>query len=143
MTTVETHRPLPDVDWPETAEFWAGCKRHELLLPRCRNCGKFRWYPRPMCHICQSLEWDWVPVSGKGKVWSFVVVRRAFDAGLTGELPLISAQVMLDEDNEIHFITLLKECTPEEVYIDMPVEVKFVDIEEKVSLPFFRPAIRK
>ena len=38
--------PLPDVDDPITAPFFAGAARGELVIPRCDSCGAYVWYPQ-------------------------------------------------------------------------------------------------
>ena len=38
--------PLPDVDDPLTAPFFAGAARGELVIPRCDACDAYVWYPR-------------------------------------------------------------------------------------------------
>ena len=67
----EYAKPLP---YPtvESEPFWEGCKRHELLLPQCRQCSGY-WFaaglsPAPRCW---STEWDWQKASGRGKIHSF------------------------------------------------------------------------
>ena len=44
MTEYQKPLPLPTQD---TREYWEGCRRHELLIQRCRKCGIFRFYPDP------------------------------------------------------------------------------------------------
>ena len=59
--------PVPDLD---TKEYWEGCKRHELLLQRCNQCGHYRFPPSPMCHHCMSMSYEWTRVSGRGRLYS-------------------------------------------------------------------------
>ena len=48
-------KPVPEPT-PETRPFWDGCARGELLLQRCRDCGKPYFYPRPVCPACGSTD---------------------------------------------------------------------------------------
>ncbi len=41
--------PLPDLEDPLTAEFFAGAARGELVIPRCAGCDRWVWYPEPAC----------------------------------------------------------------------------------------------
>ena len=43
MTDVPRLAPWPG---PINQEHYNGLKRHELLLQKCSDCGKFRWWPR-------------------------------------------------------------------------------------------------
>ncbi len=64
---------LPVDDDELTAPFWAGCARGELLMQRFTASGRWCWPPRPMDPETRTLEYEWVPVSGKGTVWSVTI----------------------------------------------------------------------
>ena len=49
----------------ETAAFWDGCARGQLLLPRCDDCGQLIWYPRLVCPFCGSHSVTYTEVSGR------------------------------------------------------------------------------
>jgi uncharacterized OB-fold protein len=91
-----------------------------------------------MCPHCQHLESEWVKLSGKGKVYSFVIVRRANHPGFAKDAPYVVAIIETDEGTR--YTSNIIGCKPEEVYIDMPVEVVFEDVTPEITLPKFRPA---
>ncbi|HEX4434719.1 MAG TPA: OB-fold domain-containing protein [Acidimicrobiales bacterium] len=64
--------PLQD---EESGAFWAGAAAGELRVQECGACGALRFPPRAMCPECQSTERTWRAVSGRGTIWSFVVVH--------------------------------------------------------------------
>ena len=61
------------------------------------------------------------PGFGRGRVFSFVVYRRTYHPGMPA--PYVVALVELDEGPRL--ISNIVGCEPEEVAIDMPVEVRF------------------
>ncbi|MBI4516110.1 MAG: MaoC family dehydratase N-terminal domain-containing protein [Deltaproteobacteria bacterium] len=128
-------RPRP-VICPDNAFFWDGVKRKELLIQRCTGCGALRHPPRPMCPSCQSLAWDAVKASGRGTVYSFVVIHHPpfppFD------YPHVVAVVDLAEGTRL--VANLIGIDPKAVTIGMPVQVDFVAVDEELTLPQFRPA---
>lgn len=126
--------PIPDGD---TEEFWKGCKRHELLIQRCKSCGIYRFYPRPICSNCSSMEWGWVKSGGKGQIYTFVVFHHAFHPSWQEELPYVVAVIELEEG--VRLIARVVECSPQKVQIGMKVEVVFNDVSEEITLPQFRP----
>ena len=67
--------PLP-VPTPETRSFWEATRRHELLLQRCRACGRHHFYPRGACPHCLSADLEWRRVSGRGSLHTFTIVHR-------------------------------------------------------------------
>src|SRR5207247_6006155 len=64
---------LPDDDDDLTRPFWDGCREGELRVQRFKESGAFVWPPRPMDPRTRSLEYEGVLMSGRGKVWSFVI----------------------------------------------------------------------
>ena len=62
----EYTKPLPDVN--KFKEFWEGCKQHKLMVQKCNACGTYRWYPRPVCGNCGSMDTGWAELNGKGKM---------------------------------------------------------------------------
>ena len=70
--------PLPAPDDELTTPFWDAAARHQLAIPRCDGCGAWVWYPRPRCPACDGSALTWTPVSGRGRLFSWTVVRHAF-----------------------------------------------------------------
>ena len=64
--------PLGD---EESDGFWEGTAAGELRLQECASCGFLRFPPRVMCPECQSTDRLWRAASGRGTIWSFVVVH--------------------------------------------------------------------
>ena len=128
-------RPLP-VPTSDSRPFWEGCRRHELLLPRCRPCGDYFFYPRLLCPRCLSKDLEWAKSTGRGKVYSFSVVHTRF-FGQPWEVPYAVAIIQLDEG--VRMLSNVVECSPDDVTVGMSVEVVFEDVTQEVTLPKFRP----
>ena len=118
--------------------FWDATKRHELLMPRCKNCSNMFFYPREQCPNCYSDNTDWVPVTGMGRLYSYTVIYQPANPVFQTETPYIYAIVQLNEGPR--FPTNLVDCDIDSVKIDMRVEVVFEDITNEVTLVKFRPA---
>lgn len=125
---------LPDFHMP----FWRALQRHELHLQKCGGCGTLRYIPSEICPRCQAETYDWAPVSGKGRVYTYTVIRRGPTPAYQAEAPYVIAHVELDEGPRM--ISNLVGCDPEGVKIGMPVEVVFEDVSEAWTLFKFRPA---
>lgn len=136
---VDFPRPVPEYD---AEEFWAGCRRHELLMQRCGNCGKYRWLPRPMCPHCNSLQREWVKVSGRGKVFTWTIVTHPVHPAAASKVPYNVVEVELEEQPDLRIVSNLVDCQNEDISFGMPVEVVFEDKgegENAYTLPKFRP----
>lgn len=127
-------RPRPAIN-RDNAFWFEAAREHRLVIQRCASCGTLRHPPGPCCPQCRSFEWDTVQASGRARVHSFVVNHHprhpAFDH------PLIVAVVDLEEGTRL--ITNLVDLAPEQVEIDMPVALRWLDADEELSLPVFGP----
>ena len=129
-------KPLPYIS-EGTQPFWEGTRAHELRLPRCRDCGRFHFYPRSLCPQCLSSDLEWVRASGRGKVYSFTISHRPATPAFKEDVPYNIIIVELDEGPRM--MSNLTGCANEDISIDMPVEAVFDDVTEEVTLPRFRP----
>lgn len=136
--------PLPDTEWQGTRPFWEAAARHELVIPRCDNCGKFCWYPRERCRACKGAAFTWTTMSGRARLFSWTVVRHAFLPQFADETPYATGLVALDEDPSVRVVTRFVDCDIEALDFDEPMEavyreLSFPGIERTVTAPFFRP----
>lgn len=125
-------QPLPGRD---SAPFWEGAARGELLGQRCADCRLFRHPPRPMCPACQSVKTEWVRLSGRGRVAAHM--RPVHPRIPMFDYPLVC--VLVDLDEGIRLFSNLYECEPERVENGMEVEVFFVPTAGDKQVPVFRP----
>jgi len=127
--------PVADID---SAPFWAGLRRHQLLILRCDECRTFVHPPQASCPRCLSLDLTPEPVSGRGAVYSFTVVNREFAPGI--KPPYVAALVDLVEQDGLRLVTNLVNLAIGDVRIGMPVRVVYFDVEgEDVTLAYFEP----
>lgn len=130
-------KPVP-VPSEESRPFWEAARQGQLQLQRCRDCGAYRFPPGVLCPECSSTATEWSTVSGRGKVYSFVVFHRAYHPGFEGELPYAVACIELDEGPRL--LSNIVGMPAGDVRCDMPVEVVFEEITADISLPKFRLA---
>ena len=136
--------PLPDLDDPLTAEFFAGAQRGELVIPHCDECDRYVWYPAAECPSCGSTGLRWVPVSGDATLFSWAVVRRAFLPAFAEMVPFVTALVALVEDPAVRLCTYIVDAEPEALEADAPLHVAFRPLsfptvpDRAVIVPVFR-----
>lgn len=135
-----TTKPLGFVH-PDVMPFWDGVGKHEFRLCRCKRCGAFYW-PFTICvnhtDIPDFDEMEWVPVSGRGKIFSYLVVHQVHDPAFQAEVPYGVAMIELDEGPL--FPGRIVDSDPYEVKIGTPVAVAYLDVPEAGhTLPLFRP----
>jgi hypothetical protein len=118
-----------------TEPYWLAAKADQLVAPRCRECGAFRFPPTPFCPECRSQAVDWVELRGPLTVFSYSVVR-----GLPGLTDLVLVPVVVEAADApgVHVVSNLVGVDPDAVHIGMRVVADFVTISEGWKLPIFR-----
>ena len=129
--------PLPEPS-EEAIPFFEALKEGELRVPRCAKCARLSYPPRAMCPDCQSFEFEWARVSGRGTVYSYVVTHQAIHPALVDHTPFATVEVELEEGPRI--TSNLVDVPPDAIEIGMAVEVVFEKISDEVTLPLFRRA---
>ena len=136
-TTVRAPKKPVPIASPESARFWQAAKEHRLLIPRCNACRKFWFPPSQLCPHCLSGDTGWETVSGRGKIYSFVVFHRVYHPAFAGEVPYVVAIVEFDEGPRM--LTNIVGVPVDRVRCNMPVEVVFDDVSDEVAVPKFKP----
>lgn len=128
-------RLLPLVD-DLNRPYWTGGEAGELRFWRCQACHYWIHPPSPRCPTCLSKELAVEAASGHAVVHTFTVNHQAWMPGL--EPPFVVAIVELPEQEGLRLTTNILEVAPDEVYIGMPVDVRF-EHHDDVWIPVFVP----
>ena len=116
-------RPPPGIS-DDTRFFWEGARAGKLLIQRCSACQTLRHPPGPVCPSCHSFEWDALQASGRGKVYSFVVMH--YPEVPPFEHPNLIVLVELEEGTRL--ISQLVGIPPGDVRIGQAVQVEFLTL---------------
>jgi uncharacterized OB-fold protein len=129
-------KPIPRPA-PESLPYWQAAQEHILKVPKCDDCAHYWFPPSLSCPECLSTKVTWTEVSGRGKIFSFVVYDRVYRPAFEADVPYIVGLIELDEGPRI--LSNVIGITPEDVRCEMAVNVVFDDITDEVSLPKFTP----
>ncbi|MEU6366276.1 OB-fold domain-containing protein [Streptomyces sp. NPDC046931] len=122
--------PVPDDDG---APFWEYAGQGELRVQACTDCGELRFPPRPCCPHCRSFTSEWRRVSGKGRIWSYVVPYPPLLPAYAARAPYNVVVVELAEAPRIRLVgnlvsdddAPLDSIPPDQVRIGARVQVVF------------------
>jgi hypothetical protein len=84
------------------------------------------------------MEFDWVRLSGKGSVYSYIVSHQAIHPALVDLVP--HAVVTIELDEGLRMTSNLIDCPIDELAVGIPVEVVFEKADDSITLPKFRRA---
>lgn len=114
--------PIPPEN-PDSAPYWQAAREERLVMQRCDDCGHIRFPPRLLCPSCHSAGTRWVELSGRGRVASFTVMRRAPAPAFQARVPYVLALIDLDEGPRMMANIVGDDAL--EVALDEPVTVCF------------------
>ncbi len=133
----EAEKIIPPIT-DELRPFFDGARKHQLVVQKCNRCGKLRFPPAQICAECLSHDLSWTAVSGRGKVFSYSIMHRAYHPAFAAKIPYALVVVELEEGGKINSNVVGIE--PHRLKCGMAVEVTFEEINDEVVLPKFRPA---
>jgi uncharacterized OB-fold protein len=116
---------------PETQPFWDAAADGRFIVPKCTTCGRIHWYPRAICPFCFSDKTEWQPASGKGRIYSYSVMRRTPE-------PYTIAYVTLEEGTTM--LTNIVDCDFDALKVGQNVKLVFKPSEGGPPVPMFTRA---
>lgn len=120
----------------EATPHWKAAKERRLVMPVCASCGRVNWPPSGSCRACSGAI-QWQERSGRGRVVTYSVVRRAAQPAWRDKVPYVVALIALEDGGRI--LSNIIDCTPEAVRIDAAVYCDFVETSDsELGLPVFR-----
>lgn len=117
------------------AEYRNHLAEGRLALQRFLKSGRLVFYPRLLCPETGDGAYEWVDVSGRGRVYASSVIRPRPEAGAPYNVALI------DLDEGPRMMSRVEEIAPEDVAIGMAVEA-FIGRQDDRPILLFRPAGR-
>jgi uncharacterized OB-fold protein len=131
----EISKPVPAIT-PDMRAFFDGAREGRLMVQKCESCGTLRFPAHELCSKCNSEASHWVPVSGRGEVFSYNIMHQLYHPGFASEVPY--AVVMVELEEGCKFISNLLGVKPHDIRCGMPVEVTFEKLSDEVTIPKFR-----
>jgi uncharacterized OB-fold protein len=132
---MEYRKPIPTIK-PWTKPFWDGAKNRELLLQRGVKSGKYIMYPKKYSPYDYTEEIEWVKASGKGKIYTYTIVRNNPPEVFKEDLPYVIAFVDLEEG--VRMCTRIIESDFEKIKIGAEVEAVYEDATDDITFVYFK-----
>lgn len=129
---------------PENKAFFEYVSHGELRIQSCVGCHQMRFPPRPICPWCLSVLSNWRRVSGRGRIWSFVVPYPPLLPPFRDRAPYNVVVVELEEDQLIRLVgnvvlsgtgDPLRFVDPPQLKIGLPVQATFPAVSGEPILP--------
>jgi hypothetical protein len=131
-------KPIPAPD-DLTRPYWDAANKGELHIQKCSTCGEHRHPPAAQCPSCYSKQVEWVKLSGKGTVYTFIIDHRLMVPGFDEPYAVIVVNPEEAAKDTVRITGNIRDCDRNDVYIGMPVEVVFEERVDGVKLPQWKP----
>lgn len=122
---------------PGHDDFWTYCAQDELRLQRCGHCGDMPWPVAQVCEKCDAQDFSWEKLSGRGRILSWCTFEHDYYRGL---FPIPHDTILVELEEGPLFVSNPEGFTREDIVQGLPVEVRFIDAEDKAGafrLPVF------
>ena len=140
--------PRPDA---RSQGYWDALREHRLVLQRCISCRTFQHPPDRTCRFCLAEEMEWEQVSGRGALYTYVIVTQGILGPWRGHDPYNVIQVLPDEvgpatvsvHNNATYNVVYGNAVgidSEDLRVGMPMEAVFDDVTEDVTILRWKPA---
>ena len=137
-----SERLLPQLD-EDSRPFFEAALRGELRIPRCTATGRLVFPPRALSPFAPGAPLEWVAVSGRGTLWSFVVPHPPLLPWFAERAPYAVIAVALDDDPRVRLVGNLvareggpiEEVDPGALRIGARVRVCFERVNDEIALP--------
>jgi len=103
-------------------QFYKFLGQQKLMAGKCLKCGKIHLPPRPMCTNCFSQQFEWIQVSGKGKLLTYTVISIAPEQ-FQALTPYAVGIVELE--NGLKIPGMIQNLTQEQLQIGMELNLDF------------------
>jgi uncharacterized protein len=103
-------------------QFYKFLSQAKLMAGKCQKCSKIHLPPRPLCDNCYSTQFEWMQISGKGKLVTFTVIHVA-PLQFQALAPYAVGIVQLE--NGLKIPGMIQGVTQEELVIGMELTLDF------------------
>ncbi|MGW2558240.1 Zn-ribbon domain-containing OB-fold protein [Streptomyces sp. NPDC001514] len=142
MTDSDIGYLTPVID-DDGAPFWEHAARGELRVQACASCGELRFPPRPCCPRCQSFDSEWRRMSGRGRIWSYVLPHPPLLPAYAEQAPYNAVVVELADAPHIRLVgnvvatpdAPLNSVDPARLRIGAAVKVAFTELADGTAVP--------
>ena len=120
--------------------FWKAAEARTLLMPRCSQCGTFRWPAGPFCPQCHTQPVQWI-APGQPRIYSYTVMPVAGAAQDLSPNYKAAALVEFDDANGVRLVSVLVDAPLAAIHVGAALEVDWL-AAANTTVPVFRLSSR-
>ncbi|MDR2203048.1 MAG: Zn-ribbon domain-containing OB-fold protein [Nitrososphaerota archaeon] len=113
-------------------QFYKLISQDKLMAGKCLKCGKLHLPPRPLCDNCYNTQFEWIPISNKGKLLTYTVIHIA-PPQFHHLAPYTIGIIELDDNLKLPGV--IQNISHEQLKIGMHLTVHFDSCNESQTWP--------
>jgi uncharacterized protein len=129
-------KPVPELT-ELNRPFFDAAAEGRLAIQGCVPCGHHWFPPARRCPECLSGDVEWLDVTGRATLWSWIRMHQKYFAGFADDLPYVVGFVQLDEGPWM--IAGIVGAPLRELSCDQRLRVVFEPTAGGLVLPKFTP----
>ena len=121
----------------DSKTFWEGAKKNKLMLQKSKNNNNFFLYSIGHSDVAIDHDFEWVEVSGNGKIYSFTVSYIPGGSKYyLDKTPYVIGSILLEENVRIMSNIITDDIKT--VEIGKKVKVYFRKLSDEIVFPCFK-----
>ncbi len=104
-------------------QFYKFLEQKKLMAGKCLTCGKIHLPPRPLCDSCYGQLFEWLEISGRGKLLTYTVIH-VVPSQFQAIAPYAVGIVQLEKG--LRILGLILGVSAEQLNVGMDLVIDFV-----------------
>ena len=135
VTTAADPLPIKPAISEINKPFWEGCRAGKLLAQQCTHCQERRYPAAAICPNCLSAGYEWRELSGRGELFSYIIIHRGYHPYWAQRVPYNVAFIELEEG--LRMFSNIVGTPNEALRVGQKVKVAFEQRAEDLVVPVF------
>ena len=116
--------------YTKVGAFAEGLSEGRIMATRCSGCGHLEFPPRADCPGCGGKGFEWVEITGKGKLVTYTTIHAA-PTGFGDRRPYTIGLIDLEEGGRL--LSWIQEVPEEEIEVGMELKAHIEELEPEAE----------
>ena len=114
----------------KVGDFAAGLAEGKIKATKCTGCGHMEFPPRADCPLCGGKGFEWVEISGHGKLVTYTTIHAA-PTGFGDRTPYTIGVIDLAEGGRL--LSWVQEIEEEDIHVGMDLQARVETLEPEAE----------
>jgi uncharacterized OB-fold protein len=116
--------------YTKVGAFAEGLSEGRIMATKCTGCGHLEFPPRADCPNCGGTGFEWVDISGKGKLVTYTTIHAA-PTGFGDRTPYTIGVIDLEEGGRL--LSWIQEVEEADISVGMELQAQVEELEPEAE----------